>query len=211
MRKTVLFDFDGVIADSFAFLFATYNEIAESKGCKPASQDDMRKYRGMHAKEIVADLGIPLWKLPMLLFSTLSAFKKNIHALPLLPDMKKILQHLQEHGYSLHIISSNAEENIRLFLKNHRITFFHSILSCDAAFFGKEKFIKKFLNKHHQLKPEQVLYIGDEVRDIEAAKANNVKIIAVSWGYNTREKLQEMQPDYLVDKPDDLLHLIEKL
>jgi len=210
MHNTILFDFDGTIADSLNTIFDTYNEVAEANGCKLASKDDIEKYRGMHAKEILADLSISLWKLPLVMISTVSTFKKKVQSLPLSLNIKKTLQKLQKEGYHLHIISSNSEENIRLFLRHHEIDFFESILSCGTDLLGKGRFIKKFL-KNHQLKPEQVIYVGDEVRDIEAAKASNIRIIAVSWGYNTREKLDEMQPDYLIDKPEELATLMVEI
>lgn len=209
MPQPILFDFDGTIADSLQTLFCTYNEVAESMGCQLAHDEDIQKFRGMHAKEILSHLNIPKWKLPFLIKSTLSRFKNKVKSVPFSLNMKEILTHLHSQGRPLHIMSSNSEENIHLFLTNHNIDFFESVLSCGTDLFGRDRYIRKFLKKH-QLNPDQLLYIGDEARDIEAAKACNMRIVAVSWGYNTRQKLEKLHPNFLIDSPNELLKIIDR-
>ena len=57
------------------------------------------------------------------------------------------------------------------------------------------------------LHPSNVLYVGDEVRDIEAAKKAGIRIAAVTWGYNSKKALEAYKPDYLVTKPEELLQI----
>jgi len=59
-----------------------------------------------------------------------------------------------------------------------------------------------------KLYTEDVIYIGDEVRDIEAARAAGIKIASVTWGYNLESILTENKPDYIVTQPRDLLNLM---
>ena len=54
------------------------------------------------------------------------------------------------------------------------------------------------------------LYIGDETRDIEAARNNDLISIAVTWGYNTEQVLQDYSPTYVVHEPNDLLSISPK-
>ena len=76
--------------------------------------------------------------------------------------------------------------------------------------FGKSKAINKFL-KQENIKPEAVIYVGDEIRDIEAARRSEIKVIAVSWGFNSEQVLAELHPDYLIQNPAELIDAIRKL
>ena len=53
-----------------------------------------------------------------------------------------------------------------------------------------------------------MIYVGDETRDIRSARKSNVGIVAVSWGFNSGDILQEFQPDSLVNTPQELLDAV---
>ena len=56
-----------------------------------------------------------------------------------------------------------------------------------------------------------IWYVGDEVNDVVSAKAAKVKVAAVSWGFANRNSLVERQPDFIADKPKDLLNIPERV
>ena len=51
------------------------------------------------------------------------------------------------------------------------------------------------------------MYVGDEARDMEAARRAGVHSVGVTWGFNNRSALEKANPEKLVDKPKDLLKL----
>ncbi len=53
--------------------------------------------------------------------------------------------------------------------------------------------------------------MGDETRDIEAAKKSKIKIVAVTWGFNSSNVLAQHQPDFLIDIPQQLTEIFEDL
>jgi phosphoglycolate phosphatase len=59
--------------------------------------------------------------------------------------------------------------------------------------------------KKHQIHHSEVIYVGDEDRDIIAAKKAKIKNIAVSWGYNSKNKLRQLNPDFLVNSPKEMV------
>ncbi|PSB03825.1 HAD family hydrolase, partial [Merismopedia glauca] len=59
--------------------------------------------------------------------------------------------------------------------------------------------------------PAKVIYVGDETRDIEAARKSKIKAIAVCWGFNFREILAKYKPDFLIDRPSQLLEVVQHL
>jgi phosphoglycolate phosphatase len=95
---------------------------------------------------------------------------------------------------------------VEAFLTKHDITVFDSLQS-DTGLFGKDKAIKKFL-RQNAITKERVMYVGDEIRDIQACQKAGVKIIAVTWGFNSREGLEMHHPDFLIDRPSDILRIV---
>jgi phosphoglycolate phosphatase-like HAD superfamily hydrolase len=65
--------------------------------------------------------------------------------------------------------------------------------------------------KINNLSSEEVIYVGDETRDIEASKKINIKVIAVSWGFNSGEVLAKHNPDFLIHKPSELIEVLRSL
>lgn len=55
------------------------------------------------------------------------------------------------------------------------------------------------------------MYVGDEVRDIDAAKAVGLISVAVCWGFNSRFALEKAQPSFIADNPEELLEFIQEL
>jgi len=76
----------------------------------------------------------------------------------------------------------------------------------DGSLFGKGKILKRVLKKYEFFK-RNVVYVGDEVRDIDAAREAGIKIVSVSWGFNSKEVLGSNKPNYIVDTPAELLGL----
>ena len=64
--------------------------------------------------------------------------------------------------------------------------------------------------RKYNLKPEEIIYIGDEIHDVEACKKVGIKIIGVSWGLHTIEALQKNGVDYIVKKPSEILKIINE-
>ncbi len=112
---------------------------------------------------------------------------------------------LQESGYKLAIISSNRKKNIQEYLHVHNIKFFKTIF-CDKgrSLFVKHKTIKKFL-KTHRIPVSQMVYIGDEGRDVSACKRIRVPVIGVAWGWDSHKRLSIVaNEDEIIDTPDKL-------
>ena len=89
-------------------------------------------------------------------------------------------------------------------MQNHDLDFFDFIVS--SYLFGKEHKIKKIIKKE-KINPRDVIYVGDEIRDISAAKLANIKIAIVSWGYNSLDSLVSHEPDFVMNDPYDLLEM----
>jgi phosphoglycolate phosphatase len=199
----IIFDFDGTLADSKQVFLSVYNQIADRHGLKKIDSRNIEHLKSLGIMDRFRVLDTPVYKIPLLTIQFLKLYKKSIHEVTLIEGMLPVLKALNDSGVKLAILSSNAESSIRLFLANNKIDFISKI-HCSHRIFGKDKIIKQFLNKN-KLRSEEVLYVGDEQRDIIACKKNNVKIIWVKWGFDTEQVAEKESPDFVAVTPDDIL------
>ncbi|MFT8320758.1 MAG: HAD-IA family hydrolase [Bacillus sp. (in: firmicutes)] len=205
--KYIIFDFDGTLADSKMAFFLTWNQLAEKYKYKKLKIADYEMLRNLSMKERSKYADFPMYKLPLFMSDFLKLYRESITDIHLFAGIKELLTELEEAGYQIAIISSNAEKNIRQFLANNKMNHINDVL-CSSRIFGKDKIINKFL-KSHKLQPAEVIYVGDECRDIVACKKAGIKVVWVGWGYDAAEIAQAENPDYSVYKPSEILQIIE--
>lgn len=207
---TILFDFDGTIADSFDAILQITNRLAKEFGYEPASPDEVKRLQNLSSREILKQSKIPLLKLPLLLRRLKTEMHREIEHLQPIVGMYDALVQLQQQGYRLGIVTSNTQDNVSVFLNKHHMESLFEYVQSGVALFGKGRSIRRVL-RQHQLAPSTVIYVGDETRDIEAAKAISIKVIAVGWGFNSSRALAEHHPDSLVHVPHELVEAIATL
>ncbi len=206
MIKYVVFDFDGTLADSKHIFVSAWNSLADKYNFKKLKQEELDLFQKMTMKERGKKLNFPMYKVPVIIPELYKSFSESLMEISLFPGIKEMLKELETNGYQIAIISSNSEENIKEFLKQKEIENISEV-HCSSRIFGKDKMISKFL-KSNNLEPTEVIYVGDEERDIIACKKTNVKVIWVNWGYDAEEVVQSVEPDYMVSSPEKILEVV---
>lgn len=208
MKNVIIFDFDGTIANTLPTVIKILKTVMKDFGYESITTGEIEKLRGMSPLDIVVHLKVPIWKIPKLISAIRNKLHDQIENVELFPGIEKVLLEIKFRGYKLAILSSNKKETLDKFLEKKQLMFFDFVQS-EPNVFEKSKLIKKFL-RQNKIKAEDVIYIGDEVRDIEACKKSGVLIIAVSWGFNKSTILKKFKPDYLVNKPREILDILRK-
>ena len=208
--KIIIFDFDGTIADTLETIAVMYNKIASDFNCKPVSFEEKEKFRSMKTHEFLKECNITVLLLPVLAIRIKAELKHEIQNIKPIEGMIGALKQIRNSGYSIGVMSSNSVENINVFLKHNQILEIFDFVHSGKNIFGKDKVILRLLRKY-KLKRNQVIYVGDETRDVEALRKIKVPIIAVSWGFNSHLVLQKQNPNALIDNPSELLPEINKL
>lgn len=208
MKKNIIFDFDGTIVDSRDLVIHLYNEIAERNNFKKINKADIKSLSGMPIIERCKALNVPLYKIPTLVFEGKKNYKNFLHSLTVKDGIIDVLHKLKENGFRLGIISSNAKSTIKEILEKNSLDIFDDIYSAKGIF-GKHHTINGFAKKFN-LNKEEILYIGDEVRDIISCKKSGVKILAVTWGYDSPELLLESNPEYITNNPAEIIDIVCK-
>lgn len=201
---TYIFDFDGTLADSFTIAFDILVTNAAALRCKQLQPNDRDKIRQMHAKEMLSYLQIPFWRVPRFARKLRKLSKEKITEVGIFPAWESVLRQLKSERHHLGILSSNAQDNIQIVLKRHGLYELFDFIITEKALFGKTRRLHQLMKKFNFIDSE-TFYIGDEVRDIEAAQANNIKAIAVSWGLNSLQRLEAAAPDLIIHDPRELL------
>lgn len=208
--KLIIFDFDGTLADTLETVTQITNRLAKEFGYKPSNPKEISQIRNLSSVEIIKQSGISFFQLPFLLKKLKVEMKQEINQIDPFPGMRETLIELRHQGNHLGIVTSNSQENVKIFLKNHQLDDCFDFIHSETSIFGKSKVLKKVL-KQAELTSEEVIYVGDETRDIEAAKREKIQAIAVSWGFNSEEILSQHQPDFLIHNSHELIEVVKSL
>lgn len=203
--KYIFFDFDGTIADTEKVNFKILEQLSDKYKFRRLAMNELHSAKKMNAFQLMHHLNVKKYKLPFILRKGKKLLKQNIINIELcMNNFAEVLPSLKNAGVKLAIITSNSKKNVSLFLQKHNLDCFDFIVS--SSLFGKEHKIRKIIKKGN-IDPSDVIYVGDEIRDISAAKLANIKIAIVSWGYNSVESLVSYDPDFVLEDPSDLIDL----
>lgn len=201
--KLAIFDFDGTLADSGAWMFKALNEMAEQYGIRRVDAEEAAMLRGLDNRAIIRHLGVPAWKLPFLVKRVRERVTQEAPAIPLFEGTPRMLRTLTERGMALAVVSSNSEDNVRRIFGPDCAGLI-GCYECGASIFGKAPKFRRVLERTG-MAPGEAICIGDEARDIEAAAEAGLASGAVTWGYATAELLERMGPTMLFGSMGEIL------
>ncbi|MDJ0615184.1 MAG: HAD-IA family hydrolase [Calothrix sp. MO_192.B10] len=207
-QKVIIFDFDGTIADTLDALVSIANHLADDFGYAPIAAEELAYLRNLSSRQIIKYSGVSLLKIPFLIKKVQSELKGKIQDLKPIAGIKESLVSLKDEEHRLGIITSNSSDNVMDFLRHNNLETLFDFIYSGVTIFGKTTIINNAL-KQNKLSPQQVIYVGDEIRDIEASKKANIKVIAVAWGFNSQEVLAKQNPDFLIHQPQELLQVVK--
>ena len=200
--RLVIFDFDGTLADSLPWFRASFQEMIARFDLAPVSPEELEGMHGLSAREIMARLKVSMWQLPAIVSDMRQRKLAAASETPLFAGIPAMLTDLQRLGVKTAIVSSDSEASVRQVLgpTASLITRF----DCGAAIFGKHW---KFRRVARRLgtEPADTICIGDEIRDIEAARAAGMDSGAVAWGYALPSALQAAEPTHLFNSIEEMM------
>ncbi len=201
----LLFDFDGTICDSLNSTITAYNTLAtDYPSLTRIAHQDIDKYRNLEVQQFLKMQQISKWKLPFIAYKLRKMVKNQPIDSPF-AGAAELLHDLKQQGYVIGILTSNSLQKIEDFFKTHNMPELDFIYSGSSTF-GKASILAKIKELS---KTNKMIYIADEVRDIQACKETNIQIIAVSWGYNAKKLLMKHNPDFIADSFQEVKEIIK--
>lgn len=203
--QLVIFDFDGTLADTYAAFVAALQSVIHSHGLRHIGREELEGYRGSHGRVLMERLGVRWWRLPGIGSAMLEAMTQRRSQMQLFQGVAEAIEALARAGTSLAIVTSNSADNVRAVLgpSASHIRFYE----CGAALFGKAARFRRVL-RQAGLPASGAVAVGDELRDLEAARKAGIDFAAVSWGYTAPEALGKARPEWFLHTPGDLERLV---
>ncbi len=203
--KLVVFDFDGTLADSLDWLASVLPETAARFRFSHVGPDKHDYLRSLDAGELLQYLKIPAWKLPIVTLYLRRRMARETDKIPLYPGVREMLEDLAFGRPDLALLSSNSRDNVVRIL-GPDLSLCIDLFHCEVPYLGKTHQFGNLLKKsgYH---PSEMLYIGDETRDLEAARSHGVHFGAVAWGFNKPNAFLKYQPEYLFEDASEISRL----
>ncbi|MEP0520518.1 MAG: HAD family hydrolase [Hyphomicrobiales bacterium] len=213
----LVFDLDGTLLETAPDLVGSLNSVLEKEGLKSIPIQTARTYIGQGARMMIElgfkanQLSISHEEIEALVPGFLEIYEARIslktHAFP---NLLEVLDELSEGGWQFAVCTNKMERLARILLEDLNLT------DRFVAITGGDTFENKKPHPDHILKtialtdslPERSIMVGDSASDINAAKAADVPVIAVDFGY-TPVHVSELNPDIVISSFNELHSAIE--
>lgn len=203
-RKTILlFDYDGTIIDSVDIAYKVFKSIAKDYGL--ASPKTIKHFVELYKINFYESLiikGLLRAQLPFFIKEFRAPFLEHEKKMRVFRGIKEVITKLSKKAKII-VVTSNLSDVIKSSIKSHRIKGISAIIGSDN-YIGKVEVIRKIKRKYPKC---EIFYIGDTKGDMLEARKAGVKSVGVTWGYHTKKELEEAKPDFIIDKPNQLLNI----
>ncbi len=210
MDRVIIFDFDGVLANSIDPMLEYAQQVCEELGypCVP-TQNDLEALEKMEFSEYGLQLGIPQEQIDEFVSRNFEMFNTRKEPLALIPEMDNIVVQLANSAI-LAVVTGNSRIVVNNFLRAHGLFGeFQKILCAEDEGNRVEKIYS--LLALYDNPSREFYFVGDAVSDVRAAGETGIKSVAVGWGHQSLSKLRKAGPDFVVDRPVDLISLFNEI
>ena len=205
--KTIIFDFDGTLVDSFKVAIEVAHELTHRSIL--VQPEEIVRLRQLRLLDVAKALQLPRWQWPFLLFRGRRMMTKRLGEMQPFADMPAVVKDLHSSGYKLLVMSSNSQVNVQKVLDARSLSQYFSYIKGGIGLMGKPKGLRELM-KQENLLLDDCIYIGDEPRDVEGSRKVGMPCISVTWGFNAPELLQEHHPLAVVNTPKELRKELKK-
>lgn len=172
------------------------DEVADKYGFRKANATERAELRYRSAQDILKFLDVPFWKLPAIMMHMRQKMHDVAPNVELFDGIAEALTQLRTTPLRMTVLSSNSQINVQRVLGPQAAHWFDDF-ECGTDMFGKAAKLQRILTRYG-IAPQRCILVGDEMRDIDAARNAGVHVASVAWGYNHIDALREHKPDELI-------------
>jgi phosphoglycolate phosphatase len=204
--RTMIFDFDGTIADTYETVIGVLIELADEFGYRRAPREELPELGGLRPRDLAERIGLPWHKMPLLVVRVRKEMASRMGSVQPCRGVPEARAQLRARGTKLGMLTSNNRANVdAFFARNPSLPL--DFISAGSGLFSKHTRLRRLLAKH-RLALAETCYVGDEVRDIEAARELGMRMVAVGWGFSSPQLLAAESPEHLLSDPAELVALV---
>ena len=200
--RLAIFDFDGTLADSFPLIIEMMNDVADRFAFRRVADGELDELRLCDAREIMRRLGVKRWKLPMIARYVRARLAVDVAKIGLFPGADEMLSRLSSEGVKLTVVSANGEDTIRTVLGARNTPMIQGFAAGVSLFGKRSKLIR--MAKLTGVARHETIVIGDETRDLDAARAAGMAFGAVSWGATRGHVLGARGADFVFERMEQV-------
>lgn len=182
-----MFDFDGTLADTFSVAVGLLPRLARELRFRDPGPEGIASLRGLPARRILSELGVAPWKVPLLLWRARALLRMESGRITLFAGIADLLVELDERGVAWGIATTNSRGLVQEILRRGGAPE-PGWLEAGLSLAAKPRRIRS-LAARLGFAPSDLAVVGDEIRDVEAARACGAVPLGVAWGYNGPEAL----------------------
>jgi phosphoglycolate phosphatase len=207
--RAVLFDFDGTLADTATDLARPLNRLRAARGLADLPLEKLRPFASAGARGMLeAGLGIlpdhPEFKPLREAFLQHYADEICVET-RLFPGIETLLGEIEGRGLRWGIVTNKSTHLTRMVVAALGLESRVACVVCGDTTPHLKPHPASLLHaaKELQLAPQDCVYLGDDQRDIDAARAAAMRCVAVKWGYGN--DLHAWEADAVIAQPADLI------
>jgi phosphoglycolate phosphatase-like HAD superfamily hydrolase/ADP-ribose pyrophosphatase YjhB (NUDIX family) len=198
--KNIILDWSGTLVDDLQWVFEASNEIFKAYNKPIMTLDEFREKFFLPFTEFYK-IYLPEATAVELEHYYHTTFKLSQTNITLLPHAKELLEYCRSQEMPLFLLSAIHHEHFKIQGEKLGVQHFFKQVYVDAI--DKRKTILHLLAEH-DLDPQETMFIGDMVHDIETAHHGGVVGCAVLTGYDSLAKLRKANPDLVFRNLDHL-------
>lgn len=210
MVEAVLFDLDGTLADTAPDMARTVNEMLNRRGMKAVALDLVRPHVSKGARGMIMaafDIGTDHADFPAMREEFLSLYEKNLCVdTTLFPGMESLLDRLESDDIAWGVVTNKFERFARPLLEQMGLASRAGVIvggdTCPKSKPFPEPLL--FAAEKVGVPPARALYVGDDERDVQAARAAGMPVVVAAYGYLGGGDPVAWRADGIVDSPGEL-------
>jgi len=207
----IIFDYDGVLADTLVDLLQFGQAACDKLGVKHVvTEADLNNLEVMSFATYGQACEVPEQLVDEFVKICLNLFAEKKSPPAIFPDLSNVIRYLSVN-HLLAIVTTNSSKNVNAFLVQYGLdSLIHAVYGVDSPGSKAQKISMARKRLLENGKPTAVFMVGDSLSDVLAAKEASVTSIAVTWGHQSLENLLRGNPDHVVSSPHDLIEIIEQ-
>ena len=208
---TLLFDLDGTLIDSIRLIIDSYHHTAKTHGLSPRTDEEWLHGIGTPLRVVFAEIAEHPEQMDQLI-ATYREYNFAHHDTQVIPYVgaPELIRRIKAAGYQTGLVTSKNRAGAIRGLKLAEIADQFDVLVCADDVVNPKPHPEPVLKALEQLDadPAETLFVGDSVHDMKCGREAGVRTAAVLWGSFGREHLEASVPDFWLETPGDLLHLL---